>query len=57
MKIIIKNAESAQEKQMTLVNSKGRETPLPLQVALNLWRAGIAIPDSLASRCIIRGYY
>ncbi len=47
MKITIKNAESAKDKQMTLVNSKGRETPVTLQVALNLWRAGISTPPKL----------
>ena len=57
MKITIKNPESATEKQMTLMNSKGRETPITLQAALTLWKAHIGTPDALASRCIIRGYY
>ena len=45
-------------KGLMLVNSKGRFSRLTLDMALGLWRAGIAQPaDSYTTRCLISGFY
>lgn len=44
-------------KGLMLVNRKGRFTPVTLSVAVSLWLAGIASPDTTAARSLMQGFY